>query len=76
MQYALSAHALERITERGLSADELAAALDGRPFRQANGNLAYRGSGTRVIVVVDPRERRVVTAFRSTRRQVKRCYSR
>lgn len=76
MPYKLSEHAISRIAIRGLSADDLAAALAGRVFTQKNGNLLFRCSRSRCAVVIDPRSGRVVTAYRLTKRQIKRRYSR
>ncbi len=74
MCYTLTRHAWERIRERGLTESEIAAALAGRTFDQADGCVAYRGG--RCVLIVNPESGRVVTAMRVTRNQLKRSYSR
>lgn len=76
MCYTLSNHARQRIAERGLPAEHLAAALDGRAYEQPNGHVAYRDARSRVVVVVNPQRGAVVTAYRLQRKQLKRSWSR
>lgn len=53
---------------------EIATALAGRVFEQANGCVAYVGG--RCVLIVDPETGSVVTAMRVLRKHVKRHYSR
>ena len=76
MPYALTSHAVARIAARGLGAPPLAAALDGGGVRQRNGHILFRDSRSRCAVVVDPQAQTIVTAYRLTRMQMKRHYSR
>lgn len=71
----LTQHALERIAERGLTAAQLAAALDGRRYEMADGMTVHLGPG-RVAVVVNPAAQVVVTAYRIQRKALKRNFSR
>jgi len=76
MPYVLSIHAQQRIAQRGLAPEQLAAALAGRAFEQLNGCLAYFDRSSRCLVVVNPETQDVVTAYRLKRKQLKRRYSR
>lgn len=62
--YRISAHAWRRICKRGLSAAELAAALDGICVASRNGTFVYGDPVTRCAVVVDEGQRVVLTAVR------------
>jgi len=76
MPYTLSSHAQQRIAERGLDAEQLAAALAGRAFEQINGHIGYLDRRSRCLVIANPDTGDVVTAFRLKRKQLKRRYSR
>ena len=71
----LTTHALERIAERGLTAAQLANALDGRQYVMPDGTTIHLGPG-RVAVVVNPAAQVVVTAYRIQRKLLKRHFSR
>ena len=76
MCYRISQHAMQRIEQRNLSAEELIAALDGRRFLQANGTTVFLDPHTRCAVVIDLAAMYVLTAFRLKRGKLKRRYSR
>jgi len=76
MPYTISEHARQRIAERALPAEHLAAALDGRAYEQADGHVGYCDPRSRCLVVIDPQDAVVVTAYRLKRKQLKRRYSR
>lgn len=72
----LTNHAARRLHERGLSNDDLAAALAGRGFEQTNGFVLYLERGGRVAAVVDPQSAALITAYRLRKSQIKKHYSR
>lgn len=72
----LSGHAQARIRERGLTDDDLAAALAGRSFRQINGYTLYLDRSSRVAAVINPQTGLLITAYRLRRKQIKKHYSR
>lgn len=72
----MTKHAARRLLERGLSDDEIAAALAGRGFEQTNGFVLYLERGGRVAVVIDPQCGTLITAYRLRKSQIKRHYSR
>jgi len=76
MPYTLSIHAQQRIAERGLVAEQLAAALAGSEYEQINGHIGFLDRRSRCLVVVNPSTGDVVTAYRLKRKQLKRRYSR
>ncbi|MDI9548259.1 MAG: hypothetical protein QM346_11745 [Chloroflexota bacterium] len=76
MLFTISEHARQRIEERGLAAEHLAAALAGRAYTQVDGHIAYCDKRSRYLVVVCPDDAVVVTAYRLKRKQLKRLYSR
>lgn len=69
-------HAARRLYERGLSDDELAAALAGRSFRQINGYTLYLDRSSRVAAVINPQTGLLITAYRLRKSQIKKHYSR
>lgn len=69
-------HAARRLHERGLSNDDLAAALAGRAYKQQNGNTLHYDRSSRCAVIFDPQVGEVITAYRLQRKQIKRHYSR
>lgn len=75
MMYHLRPHAARRIEERDLPVAALAAALEGRIFRQMNGYIMCIDPATRVGVVVDPYRREIVTAYQLLKKQIKAKYS-
>lgn len=72
----MTSHAARRLHERGLSDDEVAAALAGRSYRQINGNTLYIDPASRVAVVINPQSNTLITAYRLRKSQIKRHYSR
>jgi len=76
MPYTLSSHAQQRIAERGLDAEQLAAALAGSEYEQINGHIGFLDRSSRCLGVVNPETQDVVTAYRLKRKQLKRRYSR
>jgi len=72
----MTKHAARRLLERGLSDDEIAAALAGRGYKQTNGFMLYLERGGRVAAVVDPQSATLITAYRLRKSQIKRHYSR
>ena len=71
--YRLTPHAIERIAQRDLQAEELLAALEGRAVRQQDRTIFYDRT-TRCVVVV--KGEWVLTAYRTTRGEVKRTFGR
>lgn len=69
-------HAARRLHERGLTDDDLAAALAGRGFRQINGHMLYVGRAGRIAAVIDPQTGALITAYRLRKSQIKKHYSR
>jgi hypothetical protein len=65
-------HFDQRIFERDISADEIAAALAGRLYRFPDGTTLYYDRKSRVGLVV--RDGHVVTAYRLRRNEVKRRF--
>jgi len=72
----LTNHAVRRVSERGITFDDIAAALAGKSYRQINGYTVHVDRSTRTAVVYDPTRRVIVTAFRLRRSRIKRSYSR
>lgn len=73
--YTLTPHAVQRIRERAISPDELAAALAGRCYKRSSGTMMHVDRKTRTAILFDPWSMCVVTVFKLKRKQVKRWCS-
>jgi hypothetical protein len=62
--YRLSAHAQERMAQRGICFDEVAAALHKRGRITADGIVEHHDPRTRITVKVEPEQRIIITIYR------------
>lgn len=69
--YLLTHHARRRIQQRGIAVEEVLAALEGRRVPRGRKILHY-DRHSRCGLIVEPRDRAIVTVYRLTRSQAKR----
>lgn len=75
--YVITAHAMARIKERVITAEELLAAMaSDRVYEVASGHRILYDPASRCAVFFDPYTREVVTVFRLRKRQIKKWCSR
>ncbi len=75
--YSFTVHAMLRMRERLITAEELLAVIDsGRVYKIRDGNRMLYDPVSKCAVFLNPAKRTIITVFRLKKKQVKRWCSR
>jgi len=69
LAYQMTQHAQARMTERGISLDEMLAALEGRRHMHPDGVVEFLDPSSRVSLQVNIDKRTIITVYRKQSRQ-------